>query len=206
MNVTTITMPVDAAKAKLKAFRSNTHRDAEQMYAEAAKAYEALAEGTPLISLSAAFRTAGFYDNMRPRLAIARADRREVRFTWRAMETTAEFFCGTPVRRAGPTLTRTVDLGRRHDREALPPPNRETTIRSYALVPMVPADVRPPTGQLKDWFTLWEVERWYDRPKHMEAPVDPMLLKHIGGDLYAVLAQWGLTAVERLILEGAARS
>lgn len=26
----------------------------------------------------------------------------------------------------------------------------------YATVPMVPADVRPETGQLKDWYVLFE--------------------------------------------------
>lgn len=35
-----------------------------------------------------------------------------------------------------------------------------------------------------------------------EAPVDPALLKHIGGDLYAVVATWDLTDLERAVLDG----
>lgn len=31
---------------------------------------------------------------------------------------------------------------------------------------------------------------------------DPALLKHIGGDLYAVLATWDLTELERSVLGG----
>ena len=71
--------------------------------------------------------------------------------------------------------------------------------RGYAMVPMVPADVRPETGQLKDWFVLWEVEQWHDN-RHTEPPRDPFLLKHIGGTLYAILAEWDLTEVERSIM------
>ena len=35
----------------------------------------------------------------------------------------------------------------------------------------------------------------------MTAPLDPMLLKHIDGELYSVLAEWDLTGVERAIME-----
>lgn len=74
-------------------------------------------------------------------------------------------------------------------------------VRGFALVPHVPADVRPRTGQLRDWFVLWEVEEWFDRAQSMTAPTDPLLLEHIDGELYAVLAEWDLTDVERAIME-----
>jgi hypothetical protein len=32
--------------------------------------------------------------------------------------------------------------------------------------------------------------------------VDPILLRPIGGDLYAVVAQWDLTEIERTIIAG----
>jgi hypothetical protein len=37
-------------------------------------------------------------------------------------------------------------------------------------------------------------------------PEDPALLKHIGGDLYAVLAVWNLTELERAVLSGRGRA
>jgi hypothetical protein len=67
-----------------------------------------------------------------------------------------------------------------------------------AMVPMVPPDVLPPRGaDLSKHFILWEVESWDVSP-----PVDPILLRPIGGDLYAVVAQWDLTEIERTIIAG----
>lgn len=62
-----------------------------------------------------------------------------------------------------------------------------------AMVPPVPPRFRPATS-LAGYHVLWEAE-WTPVP-----PVDPALLKHIGGDLYAVLATWDLTELERTVL------
>lgn len=43
---------------------------------------------------------------------------------------------------------------------------------------------------------LWEAE-WQAVP-----PKDPALLRHLGGDLYAVVAVWDLTELERAVLGG----
>lgn len=67
--------------------------------------------------------------------------------------------------------------------------------RASAMVPIIPPELRPPHA-LSNYHILWEAD-W--RP---EPPVDPALLKHIGGDLYAVLATWNLTEVERAVLFG----
>src|SRR5438046_3023240 len=42
---------------------------------------------------------------------------------------------------------------------------------------------------------------WQEMP-----PEDPALLKHIGGDLYAVVAVWNLTELERAVLSGRGRA
>lgn len=77
----------------------------------------------------------------------------------------------------------------------------------YALVPIVPADVRSKvTGQLSTYFTLWEVEQWADQRIRSLSDRDPLLLKHIGGELYAVVAEWDLTEIERAVMAGRARS
>lgn len=210
MNVPLMTMDRDAARAKLKAFRADRHKDAEEAYGRAAAAYEALAAGTPILNLSQAVQSGGFFDDWRPKLAVARADRSEVYFRWRSGATTAVYSTQAHLYREPPEgslLARTVELGRVHNQKrryldaARNEQSYDVDVSGYALVPMVPADVRPKTGQLVDWLVLWEVTRWYDRPRKMKSPVDPLLLKPIGGELYAVLAQWDLTPIERAVME-----
>lgn len=69
-----------------------------------------------------------------------------------------------------------------------------------AMVPLVPPEHRPPRG-LGSTIVLWEVENWawYEAPR---PPGDPALLRHLAGDLYAVLAVWQLTELEQLVLSG----
>jgi hypothetical protein len=64
---------------------------------------------------------------------------------------------------------------------------RET---AQAMVPLVPIHLRPKRA-LGNYHILWEAE-WRRVP-----PVDPMLLRRIGGDLWLVVAAWDLTEVER---------
>jgi len=63
------------------------------------------------------------------------------------------------------------------------------------MVPPVPPGLRPASA-IGNYHVLWEAE-W-----ERVAPADPALLKHIGGDLYAVLAVWDLTELERAVLAG----
>lgn len=211
MNVATITMDPVIARKKLQAYRADLHKDTEQVYRETATAYEKLAKGLPLIRLSRAIQQGGFYHDMRPKLAIARADRKEVRFQWNS-GVMARFDSGFDTKGRQPVRTSLdVNMGREHGRTATntwngKPHTYSITVQGFALVPMVPADVRPKHGQLIDMHILWEVDHWADRSQTARAPVDPMLLQHVGGDLYAVLATWDLTPVEQAILEGALRS
>ncbi|MGE4190727.1 MAG: hypothetical protein AB7G12_12625 [Thermoanaerobaculia bacterium] len=61
-----------------------------------------------------------------------------------------------------------------------------------AVVPQIPPRHRP-AGNLMHYHILWEAE--WD-----QVPTDPVLLKHLFGSFYAVLAVWDLTAVERAVL------
>lgn len=65
-----------------------------------------------------------------------------------------------------------------------------------AEVPSIPAALRP-AGDLKEYSILWEAV-W----KKTAAPLDPLLLRHVHGYMYSVVAQWDLTDIERAVLEG----
>jgi hypothetical protein len=62
-------------------------------------------------------------------------------------------------------------------------------------VPLVPPNLRPARG-LNRYCILFEAE-WEPVP-----PTDPMLLRHLHGSLYAVLAVWDLTPLERAVIAG----
>jgi hypothetical protein len=74
-----------------------------------------------------------------------------------------------------------------------------------AMVPIVPPKHRPRRASSLDaYLVLWEVEAWeWSSPPR--PPYDPALLRRIGGDIFAVLATWDLTDLERLVLQGRRR-
>jgi hypothetical protein len=187
MNVETISMPKQAAVAKIAAYRSALKRRASDEYKQALAGYEELAKGTVLIDPFQAIREAGRDAKGRPLLAICRADRKRCEVdseAWKRIRFNGSEF-GVWDSRAN-NLVITVDQM----------PSFEQHFRASAIVPMIPADVYPAPGHgsPKDWYILWEAE-WQNVP-----PKDPLLLKPIGGDLYAVLASWDLTELERKII------
>lgn len=60
-------------------------------------------------------------------------------------------------------------------------------------VPYIPAEIRP--KKLSDYHILFEVKNW----KSYSA--DPFLLRHIYGWIFAIVAEWELTALEQQILD-----
>jgi hypothetical protein len=63
-----------------------------------------------------------------------------------------------------------------------------------ATVPLIPIQHRPRRG-LANYHVLWEAE-W-----KKAVPVDPFLLRRVGkADLWAVVAMWDLSEVERAAL------
>jgi hypothetical protein len=191
MDVSLITMDKAEALGKVEAYRQQLRRRADAEYEAALAGYEALAEGTPLLNLTQVFAELEPDKNGRPPLAIARADRQQVRVS-HLFDNSLRF---STLKRSswGYQGSLLIDITARRDWDFN---------RGYALVPMVPADVRP-KGNLKDYFILWEVEEgWASRPFNAQAPIDPFLLQHLAGDLYAVVAAWDLTPLEQAIMTG----
>jgi hypothetical protein len=210
MNVTTITMDPEKAAAKIAAWMQEKHADQAVVKAQCLKGYEALAEGKKLIQLDAAIRGGGFFESGFPKLAIARADRDRVYFEWSANRTEARYDAhhNMPYSSRGrrsPTLERTIDMQRLHEQWHTVGGERrwQITLQGVAQVPLLPADCRPHAGQLRDWFILWEVEKWVAIGKEPQPDRDPLLLERVAGQLYAVLAEWELTELERAVMAGA---
>ena len=186
MDLHRITMDADAAKRAYRERRRfgpfSTQED-DQIRA----GFRAMARGQQLISLSAAMRAAGVDDRGLPRLAVCRSDARWV-YSYGVQEDGSSVFRMDRV------------SGDRDDRRrvkvpagTLPVLRRQTWQTWAAMVPPVPAPLRP-SRKLDDYFTLWDVD-W-----NMVPPEDPALLRHVGGDLYAVVAVWDLTPLERAVL------
>lgn len=189
MNVATVKVSQWDARENLRRLRRRMHADAhaaaDQNYRNLEKTYIQQAKGCPIIDVALVIPAAGRFPSGLPKLAFARADRSRVlcnaygdgrvRFDWSGR--------GWP--RAGETLeTRFTDR--------IAAPGSATAIAGSAIVPLVPIDKKP-RGQLSNFHILWEAD-W------KAAPVDPYLLRHIAGTLYAVVAEWDLTATERAVL------
>lgn len=214
MNVSTIEMPREVAEAKLAAYRDALrHRHSEfvdEEYRAAVRGFEELAKGTVLIDPRSTVREAGWRADGRPVLAIARADQHNV--TWSIERDSRHYEHGRGwYGRYAPmtwrfsaarsrSANRSGNLVFRVDEITSEPPVSPKS--GTAMIPMVPPDVITDGRgcDLSKHFILWEVESWDLAP-----PIDPMLLKRIGGDLYAVVAQWDLTELERRIIAGTRR-
>lgn len=196
MNVPTLTMPVEAARERLKAYRAGIHRRADEEWERAAVAYERLAQGTPLIQLSQAIQNAPCDVRGRPLLAIARADRKQVQVYLFDRGTVVDYDTQRNVGRRYPGLSHRVTMTR---------PAMETWgVNGFALVPMVPPDVLG-TRQLKTHYVLWDVVAWADQRIGARPDRDPYLLERVADDLFAVVGEWDLTDVERAVMGDRAR-
>lgn len=187
MDVPLITMPKAEAIAAYNDYRKAVRENPNRQDRAIMLGYQALAKGRAIIDLVAAMRTGGFHEDSKlPKLAVARADWEHVQFyrhsAWRNRPARWEF-CQWPIRRNGEhidipsaSLPREVDNHR---------PGR-------AVVPIIPPKLRP-AGDLSGYVILWEAD-W------KQPPGDPLLLKHLVGTMYAVLAVWDLTPLEQAVL------
>jgi hypothetical protein len=198
MNVETITIPANQAREQLRAYRRSLHRRADQEYEVVAKGLEQLERGRPLLILSAALAEAPRDEKGRPRLAIARSDRREV-YYYRYGGNTEEVFDSGFYSRGRAPLNGVIRV------QPTPATPRASSYASgYSIVPLVPPQVRE-TRDLSKFFTLWEVEAWADRPS-TTVDRDPFLLERVTDDVFAIVAEWDLSPLEQAIAASFRRS
>lgn len=208
MNLPTIAMEPADARVALEAYRADVaaytaaelrrtrghHGSKRETAARLARidaavmeTYGAISKGRPVFRLEDAIRAGGVDGEHRPRLAIARADETRVRM-WADRQGAVQF--------TGPASRDVVGSSRifRLPAGTLPtwtgqpwPPS------ATAIVPTIPPRYRPAAANLSAYAIIWEAD-WRAVPR------DPALLRPLGRGLYAVLAVWDLTEVERLAL------
>lgn len=204
MNVATLTADRTEAARKRDHYAAALERYHDDEYAAAHQVYWHLARGETLIDVGIAIRDGGFDDQMRPRLALARADRHQVHFEWRPHSDVATFDTQRGARQY-PQLVERVNFNRLHGRRTrYGDTYYRETVEGWALVPLVPPDLRP-GANLRGYHILWEVEQWADRPIAAQPDIDPFLLERVAGDLFRVVAEWDLTPIERMVMQGRAR-
>ena len=198
-----ITMGVKEARAKVaeyvRAVRERHHSEDVAIL----RGYRALAKGHTVIDLPQVIGLGGVFESGLPRLAVATSSHS---FVWvqRTVSGRVEFL---PRRRwdMRPRMTKdcyrlpaaTLPSVETHPWRANDPWDGD----HRAMVPHIPPALRP-AHSLDGYTTLFEVDVWAKDPT---APKDPALLKHIGGDLYAVLATWDLSPLEQSVLNGRVR-
>lgn len=184
MNVEIITMPVEEAKAAYREYREAVRNNPNPEDQAVMLGYRALAQGKAVIDVAQAIRGAGLNEQNLPRVAIARASWEWVVFSSKG-QGAGEFLRSPRGCHYGPWPAVLLPNG------TFPQGASRAPWRARALVPTIPPKLRP--ARLEDYHILWEAE-W------QRAPRDPMLLKYLSGNLYAVLAVWDLTPLEQAVL------
>lgn len=200
MDLATLELDPVEAKERLAEYQGLIASERTAEDTAIAMGYRAAARGLPVISLSTVMAAGGWFDSGLPRLAIVRADAIECRVDvsrWRDAESWHLVF-GDIAEGWKARSNRGALVGAHTVRVAVPRPSSDVCGLKNAgstIVPIIPPRHRPKPRRLRHTHILWEVEEW--KPV---APKDPALLRHIRGDLWAVLAVWDLTELERLVL------
>jgi hypothetical protein len=188
MQVATLDEPRHTVREKYAEYLRAVKERHTAEYVALKNAYRELLRGRQVIDLIESMRQAGVDELGRPRLAIIRADARLCWFSTARVR-------GSRSWNRLPTF--------RMDQNSEPPKSRSVTLPNgtfnglsertlRAVVPTIPPSLLP-AGDLSRYHILWEAE-WET------VPVDPMLLRHLGKNLYVVLATWDLTPLERAVL------
>lgn len=204
MDVATIELPKEKAREQLREYRAAVKDDIAKRRSKLRAEDEAiaaglreLAQGNNLLELQAAFAAAGLDEAGLPRIAIARADGR-----WCWLDWSSRWPVENGAREIDWFRFRTDDRwtdrgGRSFSWLGVPPvatPSDDPVLRTQ--VPLVPPSLRP-RGDLSRYHILFEVEEWARVPA---PPGDPLLLRRVRGDLFAILATWELTEIERTVM------
>ena len=157
--------------------------------------YYNLSKGFKIIDIYEAFKSQGLTENEEPKIAICRADIKNVIFQ-KESEGRGLFTDNTG---AWGRSKFDVQLPSYTFKEFTLIDGSQWAIKNKSIsapTPVIPAEIMP-DGKLENYYILWEVEEWKPVP-----PKDPILLKRISPNLFAVIATWNLTKIEQAVMKG----
>jgi hypothetical protein len=196
MDLDMMTIDPAEAEAKIAEFERSEAQARTQVDRAIAMAYRAVARGLGVIRLSKTIEAGGYFGNGLPKIAVIRADARQCFCFWEW--DTALVFTDEDWRTNRGALVGRHSVRVRARRPAIVVGHSPTSwSRGQTMVPLIPLSHRPRPRRLAGMHLLWEVEAWDPVP-----PVDPALIKHLGGDLWVVLDTFNLTELERAVLAG----
>lgn len=203
MQVETVSVEQDEARQNLadlkKLFKENADIAKNKIYRELQRAYGHMKHGGKVIDIYQAFKDTGVGEDGHPKIAIVRADAK-VCHLFKYTKGRAIFSHKGPERWG----RHNTGQARKSEREIGIPEgtfdwDRVEWRESHHIttVPIIPPAIliEQVRYHLRNYFILWEVEDW-----KMEPPKDPLLLKLITPNLFAVLATWDLSELERAII------
>jgi hypothetical protein len=192
MELSTLDIDQDEARERLAEYQQLIYSERTAEDEAIAAGYRAAARGLPVISLARTIAAGGFHPDGLPRLAVLNADATECFARWDGTDLVFADRDDWYVNQGALVNRHSVRVPVAGD--DMPP--KRARWRGTTIVPIVPPRHRPRTrARLGRRYILWEVEEWTRQP-----PRDPALLRHIRGDLWAVLATWDLTDLERTVL------
>jgi hypothetical protein len=188
VNLSTIVIPEDEARARLAEYEAAIRQERNAQDEALAMGYRAAARGLPIIRLSETITAGGYFDdNNLPRIAVIRATEKQCYVRWSGNDL---------VYNDGVSRNQGALVGKWTVRVPIAePPAGRRWHGGQTVVPLIPPRYRPRWPRLGSCHLLWEVHSWTPVP-----PEDPALIRHIRGDLWAVLAVWDLTELERAVL------
>lgn len=204
MDLATIEMPVQEARKKFLEYREavkGRHYEEDQAIMQG---YRALAQGRRLLRMSETIEAAGFDGRGLPKLGLAKADGKWddprpanvfVRIERLNGQQRRITYSPEPIG----NMAHNAGIKAGVTRFVVPCPSDVPTPsvwdRWQAIVPLVPPSLRP--RSLAPYFVLFEAT-WFINSRQIKG--DPALVKHLGGDLWVVVATWDLTPLERAVL------
>lgn len=200
MDLAKVSLSETDAEEKYKQYLELVKTRKEKQYDDLKKVYHALKKGYKVIDIFKAFEDTGTL-NDNPKLAISRADMRQVFFT-KAVGGGGRF---SDVNDSWKEKVDDVNIPGGLMRSDWPLNNLEQGISNWNIkdrtvatnVPMIPAHLMP-EGKLDNYYILFEVDEW----NPIAAVDDPYLLRRINANTFIVLAEWDVTPVEKIVMRG----
>lgn len=196
MDLQPFTIRPDAARRAFLEYKAAVEQTGSAEDEAIMRGYREIAAGKQVISLQQVMKAGGIKPNGYPNLAIARADTTRVCVDFNDHRGDCAFY--DIISRNGRPIASSCTVIPHKTFPAAPLDAKGNHLPRYqvkrAMVPSIPPRFRPAYA-LKNYHILFEVDSWEIVP-----PVDPALLKNLGGGLYAVLAVWDLSELERAVL------